>query len=223
MGSLDLPDQPDEPGRAEPLATAARAGRGSGRCPIRTNAAGPTRRCGRASPRKRRRRLCLGRRPDGTDQRSYGDEVPRFLDMGAEPDRSGGLPSGAPHRIARPTPRILPQRGRVLPEPRSGTRKRSRQSAGYGKPSRRSRPMSAQPSRRIGTAAGWRASNAASRARTASRRRSRKAGGVSPDKRPAEIAKVPDAIRYTFCVRPETYTAATTTSRRLESRGYEMY
>jgi hypothetical protein len=48
---------------------------------------------------------------------------------------------------------------------------------------------------------------------------------IGPDAPPEEIlAQVPDAIRYTFCVRPETYTQAYHDIKvRMESRGYEMY
>jgi hypothetical protein len=46
-----------------------------------------------------------------------------------------------------------------------------------------------------------------------------------PDKTPTEILeRIPDAIRYTFCVRPETYTTGYYgIKERLESLGYEMY
>jgi hypothetical protein len=46
-----------------------------------------------------------------------------------------------------------------------------------------------------------------------------------PDKTPAEILrKVPDAIRYTFCLRPGSYTQGYYDIKdRLESCGYEMY
>ena len=46
-----------------------------------------------------------------------------------------------------------------------------------------------------------------------------------PDKSPTEILRhVPDAIRYTFCVRSDTYTGGYYgIKERLENRGYEMY
>jgi hypothetical protein len=46
-----------------------------------------------------------------------------------------------------------------------------------------------------------------------------------PDKTPAEIFRaVPDAIRYTFCLGPETYTQGYyDIKERLESRRYQMY
>jgi hypothetical protein len=46
-----------------------------------------------------------------------------------------------------------------------------------------------------------------------------------PDKTPTEIVRaIPDAIRYTFCFRPDTYTQGYyDIKERLESRHYEMY
>jgi len=48
---------------------------------------------------------------------------------------------------------------------------------------------------------------------------------VEPDKAPTEILrKVPDAIRYTFCLEPGNYTEGYyDVKERLESLGYEMY
>jgi hypothetical protein len=48
---------------------------------------------------------------------------------------------------------------------------------------------------------------------------------IGPDARPEEIlAQIPDAIRYTFCLRSETYTRGYYDIKaRLESLGYEMY
>ena len=48
---------------------------------------------------------------------------------------------------------------------------------------------------------------------------------VGPDAEPGEILQqVPDAIRYTFCLRSETYTTGYfDITERLESLGYEMY
>lgn len=48
---------------------------------------------------------------------------------------------------------------------------------------------------------------------------------AEPDKAPSEILrKVPDAIRYTFCFRLESYTRAYfDIEKRLENLGYEMY
>src|SRR5260370_41378287 len=48
---------------------------------------------------------------------------------------------------------------------------------------------------------------------------------VQPDREAAEIVReIPDAIRYTFCLRPETYTAGYyDIKQRLEECAYELY
>jgi hypothetical protein len=50
-------------------------------------------------------------------------------------------------------------------------------------------------------------------------------GTIGPDARPDEILdQIPDAIRYTFCIRSETYVQGYyDIKERLESLGYDMY
>jgi hypothetical protein len=165
------------------------------------------------------------RGPDETDQRSYWDEVPRFRDMWADHDRrwpaeqrpaadGSADPPGSyrsdggfylnPERHAETIAAI----GRIQ-ETESGISANVRateQQNGYG---------------------GW-LEGFERRIKGEDRLKEKVAEGldtIGPDARPEEIlAQVPDAIRYTFCVRPETYTRTYYDIKaRLESLGYEMY
>ena len=88
VGSMDLPDRPDEPRRAE-HADAGRPAprprempdpdeRGRVYEAVRAHVSAET--AEGAPP---------GQRPDGTDQRSYRDEAPRFLERKADLDERG--------------------------------------------------------------------------------------------------------------------------------------
>ena len=89
LGSLDLPDQPDEQRRAEQ----AEAG-DPGRPTPKPRELPDSDERGRAYEAARAHvsgemadESSPSQRPDGTDQRSYRDEVPRFLEMGADLER----------------------------------------------------------------------------------------------------------------------------------------
>ncbi len=194
VGSLDLPDQPDEPRRVEradedrlkpePRQMPDPDERGRYYEAMHAHVSAKT--AEEASP---------GQRPDGTDQRSYRDEVPRFV--GLRTDQAKCWPAeqrAAADRSADPPGSYRSDGGLYLNPERH-----------------------AEAVRAIGRV----------RLKGEDRLKEKVAERLEgePDKTPAEILrKVPDAIRYTFCVRPETYTPGYYDIKdRLESRGYEMY
>jgi hypothetical protein len=166
-----------------------------------------------------------GQLPDTADQRSYWDEVPRFRELWAKherdwpagqrptPDRSADLPGSYrsdggfylnPERHAETIAAI----GRVREtEPAiSADVRTTEQDNKYG---------------------GW-LEGFDRRLKGEDRLKEKVAeeiASIGPDARPEEIlAQIPDAIRYTFCLRPEAYTRGYYDIKaRLENLGYEMY
>jgi hypothetical protein len=143
--------------------------------------------------------------------------------------RQGPIRTSARRASGRPTVRRIRRNlialGATFSCPRGGMRRQPRRSAGYARPSRRSRRTCEQSSGRTGTAAGWRASTAASKTKTASGKKIAEKLRFQPDREATEIVReIPDTIRYTFCLRPEIYTAGYyDIMRRLEDCGYEMF
>jgi len=226
LRSLDLPDEPDEPMRAMQADTGGtdRNSQRSRELPdpdergrayeaARTHVSAET--SAEASP---------GQRPDAGDQPSYWNEVPRFGDMWAkhekrwpekrraEVDRSAD-PAGSyrsdgnrylnPERHAQTTEAIHEVR-RVEPTISADIRTTERENT-YGC---------------------W-LDGIKNRLKGEDRLKEKVAERLEgvPDKKPVEIVReVPDAIRYTFCARSESYARGYyDLKERLESRGYEMY
>src|SRR6266851_263429 len=223
VGSLDLPDQPDEPRRVEradedrlkpePRQMPDPDERGRYYEAMHAHVSAKT--AEEASP---------GQRPDGTDQRSYRDEVPRFV--GLRTDQAKCWPAeqrAAADRSADPPGSYRSDGGLYLNPERHAEAVRAIGRVREAEPEISADVQATEQENRYG---GW-LEGFERRLKGEDRLKEKVAERLEgePDKTPAEILrKVPDAIRYTFCVRPETYTPGYYDIKdRLESRGYEMY
>jgi len=227
LGSLDLPDEPDEPMRAMQADTGGtdRNSQRSRELPdpdergrayeaARTHVSAET--SAEASP---------GQRPDAGDQPSYWDEVPRLQKLWADHEKNWPIARRASvDRSADPAGSYRSDGDLYLnPERHAQTNEVIRQV-------RRVEPSISADIRTIeqeNTYGCW-LEGFKNRLKGEDRLKEKVAEGqatIGPDASPEEIlAQVPDAIRYTFCVRTETYTRAYYDIKgRLESLGYEMY
>lgn len=229
MASPDLPDQPDDPGRAE-RARDASADRLRNREMPDPDERGRVYEAMRAHvSAEAAEEASPGQRPDGTDQRSHPDEAPRFLEVGADLERRWP----AEQRPAEQRPAV----------DRSADPPGSYRSDGgfYLSPERHAdtitaigRVREAEPgisayvlaTEQENKYAGW-LEGFDFRLKGEDRLKEKVAERLEgePDKTSTEIlSKVPDAIRYTFCLQPETYTRGYyDLKERLESRGCQMY
>lgn len=210
MGSLDLPDQPDEPERAE------RPGKRGGDRPPPSSRDLP-------DPDERTRHYEATRayvsgemeqhalpdqRADGTDHRRYRDEVPRYLDTWPDHVRRWPTRPRAEDRTADP-PDSTDAVARVPEvEPRFSTDTRTIE----------------QENREMYN--GW-LEGFEHRLKGEDRLKEKIAEMLKVERctTAAEaLREIPDAIRYTFCFQPDTYTLGYyDIKERYESRGYEMY
>ena len=212
MGSLDRPDQPDEPGRAE-----------------QADARGPDRPTPKPrelpDPDERGRayeamlahfsaevatEASPGRlQPDGTDRRSYWNEVPRFLEMRADLDRR--WPAG--QRAAIDGPPDPPGSADAI----GGLREAEKEV---------SEDVQAMVQKNKEGYGGW-LEGFENRLKGEDRLREKIAAvlEVEPSMTAAEaLREIPDAIRYTYCFQTENYARGYYDIKELfESRGYEMY
>ena len=213
MGSLDLPDQPDEPRQAVHAHTDGpdRDRQGSRELPdpdergriyeaMRTHVSAET--PAEASP---------GQRPETGDQRSYWEELPRFSKEWAEHERDW------PER-----PREAANRSGDRPELPATTAEAVGQIR-EAEP-RLSADVQAieQENKHGGSLEGFER-----RLKGEDRLKQKIAERLegAPDKSPDGILrKIHDVIRYTFCFQPESYTRGYhDIKERFESRGHEMY
>jgi hypothetical protein len=224
VGALDRPDQPDEAGQAE------RSGaRGADR-PIPREMPDPDERgrvyeAMRAYLAETRDEASRGGRPDGTDQRSYWNEVPRFLETRADQVRRWP----AEHRVtvdrsADPAGSYRSDGGFYLSPKRHAETIVAIGRMRKAEPTISADLRSTEHDNRYG---GW-LEGFGNRRKGEDRLKEKVAEGlatIGPDAPPEEIlAQVPDAIRYTFCVQQETYTRGYYHIKaELESLGYEMY
>jgi len=227
LGSLDLPDEPDKPMRAMQADTgrADRDSQGSHELPdpdergrayeaARTHVSAET--SAEASP---------GRQSDAGDKGSYWNEVPRFRAMWAKHESDWPTARRAVvDRSADPTGSYRSDGGFYLnPERHAQTIEAIREV-------RRVEPTISTDMRateRENTYGCW-LEGFENRLKGEDRLKEKVAEGlatIGPDARPEEIlAQVPDTIRYTLCMRAETYTRAYfDIKERLEILGYEMY
>jgi hypothetical protein len=233
VGFLDLPDQPDEPGRPE-RASADGADRPA---PKRRELPDPDER-GRAyevmrahvsaetagessdAPAKSQQ----DQQADRPAQRGYRDEVPRLMDMWA--DHETRWPAGR---------RTAADRSADTPGPHhrdgeSGQHsERQAETAGAIGRIREAEPglsADAQAIERENEHGGW-LEGFEHRLKGENRLKEKIAERLEgePDKSSREIMrKIPDAIRYTFCFQPESYTRGYYDIKdRFENRGHEMY
>ena len=221
MEALDLPSKPEEPGRAEHTGD-----RGAAR-PKARDLPDPDER-GRLYEAMRahvsaetRDEAGPGRPRDG----SYWDEAPGFLDR-AEGYRTRwpAERQPAPDRSADPPGSFRSHGGFYLSPERH-----AEAVAAIGRVREAESAISAdmrtveQENRHGGRLEGFE-----HRLKGNDRLKEKVAEGlatIGPDARPEEILQqVPDAIRYTFCLRTETYSKGYyAIKERLESLGYEMY
>jgi hypothetical protein len=164
------------------------------------------------------------RRPDGTDKRSYRDEVPRFLDMWADHEKrwpEHRLPAVEPTDDPSGSYRsdggfyLSPERHRQTIEVISKIREAEPRISADVKPTEQENRYDA-----------W-LEGFENRRKGEDRLKEKVAERLEgePDKTPAELLRnVADAIRYTFCLRSETYSRGYYDIKdRLESCGYQMY
>jgi hypothetical protein len=225
VGSLDLPDQTNESDRAKSardvsMSQSRAAGlpdpdeRGRVYEATRANFAAKT--ADEESP---------GRRPDAGEKHGYWNEVPRFLQMrddlarGRSAERQSAVdrsadPPGSYHSDGDHY--MNPEQHKLAIEVVSRVRE--------AEPTISAAILATEEENRHG---GW-LEGYEHRRKGEDRLKEKIAEGlatISPDASPEEIVvQVPDAIRYTFCFQPGTYTRGYyDIKERTESRGYEMF
>jgi hypothetical protein len=165
-----------------------------------------------------------GQRPDRTDQRSYRHDVPRFLDTGADQaERSPADRQQAADRAADPPGSYRNDAG---PYRSSEQHAETAEAVGWMREAELTISADARTIERENKYGGW-LEGFEFRLKGDDRLKEKVAEKlrVQPDREAAEIIReIPDAIRYTFCLRPETYTAGYyDIKQQLEEQGYEMY
>jgi hypothetical protein len=224
VGSLDLPDQPDEPGRAEP-------GDASRLTPKPRELPDPDERGqyyeamqGHVSA-ETAEEASPGSPPDGTDQGSYWDEVPRLMEVRAGLDeRWPDERRAAADRSADPSGSYRSDGGFYLSPERYAETIAAFSRIREAEPGISAHVRTAEQENRYG---GW-LEGFRFRLKGEDRFKEKVAEAlatIGPDATPEELlAQVPDGIRYTFCLRSETYTQGYYNIKtQLEGLGYEMY
>jgi len=224
VGSLDLPDQPDEPGRAE-------HGDASRLTPTSRELPDPDERgrhyeamCAAVSG-ETDEETSPGSPPDGAHQRNYWDEVPRLLELRADLDeRWPDQRRAAADRSADPPGSYRSDGGFYL-----GPEQYAETIAAFGRMREAEPRISAhvRATEQENGYGGW-LEGFRFRLKGEDRFKEKVAEAldtIGPDAGPDELlAQVPDAIRYTFCLRSETYTQGYYNIKtQLEGLGYEMY
>jgi hypothetical protein len=228
VGSLDLPDQPDEAGQAEaggadrPTAKGREAPdpdeRGRAYEATLAHVSAETRADSAEDERE------SGEQPGASDDRTYWDDVPRFMDMRASLEQRWPTDQRtAPDRSADPPGSYRSDGGFYL-----GPDRHAEAIAAIGN-LRQAEPKISDDVQAAGLEnahGGW-LEGFDRRLKGDDRLKEKIAVqmAVEPDKPPSEILrKVPDAIRYTFCFQPESYTSGYyDIKERMESFGYQMY
>jgi hypothetical protein len=213
VGSVDLPDQPEEPSRTE------RARDDGADRPPRQEMPDPDER-GRAYEAMR-----VHASADATDQGSYWDKVPRFRQMWADHERRWPerQPAAEPDRPADP-PGTYRSRGGFKLNP-----ERHAETIGAIGRLRETEPsISAdmQAVEKENACGGWLA-GFDRRIKGDDRLKEKVAeqAAAEPDKPSSAILrKIPDALRFTCCVEPDSYVRGYYDIKaRLEDAGHEMY
>ena len=213
MGSLDLPDQPDEPRRAERADTDRQTPkpreqpdpdeRGRYYEAMHALVSAETTEAAEQGPES-------GQPPDMPGQRGYRDDVPQFLDMWVDHQRR------------------WPTAERPATD-RSADSERHAETADAIVHMRKAEPglsADAQAFVQENDHGGWLAGfehrlKGEDRLQEKITEMVKVERGMTAAK---ALREIPDAIRYTFCFQPENYTRGYyDIKQRFESRGYEMY
>ena len=225
MGSVDLPDQPDEPGRAERALDASAA------LPHIREMPDPEER-GRVYEAARAHvsaetaeRAATSRQPDATEQGSYWDEVPKFREMWADHERRWPERQAIAERdrSADPAGTYRSQGGFKLdPERHAET------IVGIGRIRETEPSISAdmQAVERENTCGGWLAGfDRHIKGDDRLKEKVAEQTAAEPDKASSAILrKIPDALRFTCCFEPDNYIRGHHDIKaRLEGVGHEMY
>jgi hypothetical protein len=231
VGFLDLPDRPDEPGRPEQGSTsgadqpipkprelpdpdergrvyeAMRAYGSAETAKESSDAAGESQH---------------GKQADGSGQRAYRDEVPRFTDMWADHERR--WPQTRRHVADLTTAHHQDDSPRPSPERQAETAEaigRVREAE-----PRLSADAQAIEQENKDTYAGW-LEGFDHRIKGEDRLEEKAVEQAAAEKdqsAPEVLGRIPDVIRYTYCFKSENYTAGYyDIKERFESRGHEMY
>ena len=211
MGTLDLPSEPEEAGRAE------RSGKSGADRPITHEMPDPEER-GRVYEAMRGNDQAEtgneaepGRCPDGIDTRSYWEEAPRLLDMWADHEKRWPPRSPAPVDHSDDPPGVdaaTAEAAHRVSEAEPGI------------------SAAAQVIEQENDHGGW-LEGFEFRRKGDDRLKEKIAEQMEaePGKSLDQIMhKIPDAIRLTFCFRPDSYVQGYyDIKERLESSGYDMY
>jgi hypothetical protein len=232
VGSLDLPSDPEEPGRPE------RAGDGGADRPKPTSREAPdpdergrvyeAMRVRAEADRADRHEQVPGpdQRPDETGQRGYRSEVPRFLRMWADHEERWPADRQPAAEVDRPAdpPGSYRSDGNFYLSPERHAETAS--AIGRMRETAPAISADAQTIAKENTCGGWLA-GFKFRLKGDDRLKEKVAEGLAttaPDATAEQVLReVPDAIRYTFCLRPENYARGFYDIKaRLESFGHEM-
>jgi hypothetical protein len=165
-----------------------------------------------------------GQPPDAADQRSYWDEVPRFLKLWTEHQKNWTTERRvAVDRSADPAGSFRSDGGFYLNPERHAETIEAIRNVREVEPTISKDIRAVERENTYGCWLEGFKNRLKGEDRLKEKVAERREG--EPDKTSAEILReVPDAIRYTSCAQPESYTRGYyDIKERLESRGYEMY
>jgi hypothetical protein len=167
----------------------------------------------------------LGQQPDRNDRRSYWDQVPRLLEMRKDYQERWPADQQPAADCSADPPGSYRSHGGFYLKP-----DRHAEAVSLIGRVRQAEPTISTDVQQVeqDNAQGGYLAGFKFRVKDDDRLKEKVAEGLStvgPDAEPKEILQqVPDAIRYTFCLRSETYTTGYfDITERLESLGYEMY
>jgi len=234
MGFLDLPDQPDPPGRPERASVSGadrptpRRGelpdpdeRGRAYEVIRAHVSAET----AGEPSDATAKSQQDQQADRAGRRGYRDEVPRFMGMWADHEARWAETRRHAADLSADAATSSHRNGGLRPNS-----ERQAETAGAIGRVREAEPglsADAQAIEQENKHGGW-LEGFTHRLKGENRLLEKAAEGLttsSPDATPQQVLRlIPDAIRFTYCVQPENYTRGYyDIKERFESRGHEMY
>jgi hypothetical protein len=224
VGSLDLSDQPDEPGRAERAGDAS-ADRSRHRETLDPDERGRAYEAARAHvSAETSEDPSPGEQPGGTEYRDYRDQVLRFLETADGNERSCPKERRVTaDRSADPPGSYRSDGGFYLNPERHAQATEGVGRVGEAEPAISTDVKATERENRYG---GW-LEGFEKRIKGEDRLREKIAGLLESEPRTTmadAVREIPDAIRYTFCLQSERYARGYFDIKdRLESQGYEMY